>query len=467
MAIDTINTTQTIRDSETLVSTGGMFELGFLGLGSENRYIGQRIEVPHTSKSGMLKVIEPGLIVLLKDTNGTIWSSTTSRAVQNPVAQLLDSGNLVVRASGDENTENFVWQSFDYPSDTHLPGGMFELGFLGLGSENRYIGQRIEVPLTSKSGMLKVIEPGLIVLLKDTNGTIWSSTTSRAVQNLVAQLLDSGNFVVRASGDESPENFVWQSFDYPSDTHLPGMSLGWNFVTGIETYLSSWKTSYDPAPGEFTLHLDPTGYPQILLKRGNAVKFRIGPRNGLWFSGAPYTGQDPTYSAMLTMNKNQVNYREDTTDRSLFSRSTVSENGVAQRCTWVERTRTWVIFLNPPADNCDNYKMCGAYGICNIANSPSCRCLERFVPRDAEGWIRADSRDSWSNENMIIKECKEECLKNCSCMAYTQLDIREGRSGCLFFFGDLIDIRDISSGGKHIYIRMASSELDSIREKKS
>ncbi|CAA3006340.1 Hypothetical predicted protein [Olea europaea subsp. europaea] len=106
---DTITTTLIIRDGETLVSSGGGFELGFFSPeNSNNRYVGMwykkipaktvvwvaNREIPLTNKSGVLKVIEPGLLVLLNDTNGVIiWSSNTSGPVKTPVAKLLDTGN--------------------------------------------------------------------------------------------------------------------------------------------------------------------------------------------------------------------------------------------------------------------------------------------------------------------------------------------------------------------------------------
>lgn len=40
----------------------------------------------------------------------------------SPVAQLLDAGNLVVKDKDDNEEENFLRQSFDYPGDTLLPG---------------------------------------------------------------------------------------------------------------------------------------------------------------------------------------------------------------------------------------------------------------------------------------------------------------------------------------------------------
>ncbi|KAL2496119.1 G-type lectin S-receptor-like serine/threonine-protein kinase [Forsythia ovata] len=383
-------------------------------------------------------------------------------------------------------------------------GGTFELGFFSPGnSKNRYVGiwyKKVpnsavlwvfnrEIPLISTSGMLKVIEPGHLVLMNDTKNVVCTSNTSRIAQTPIVQLLESGNLVLKEANDDNAENFLWQSSDYLSDTYLPGTNFGWNSATGVENSLSSWTSNEDPAPGDIIFYLDPTGYPQAFIKRGAVTIYRMGPWNGFRFSGAPNVS--PTFTNKLFMNKSTSYYREDSIDKSVISRATLNQSGVIQRWVWVDQTRGWVIFLTLPTDNCDTYKLCGAYGTCYIGNSPACGCLRRFVPKDPESWIKGDwsngcirrtplncqtgdvflkysniklpdSQYSTFNESMTLRECKVECLKDCSCTAYAQLDINR-RSGCLFWFRDLIDIRAMSSDGQDIYIRMASSELGSHR----
>ncbi|XP_022877615.1 G-type lectin S-receptor-like serine/threonine-protein kinase At4g27290 isoform X2 [Olea europaea var. sylvestris] len=383
-------------------------------------------------------------------------------------------------------------------------GGSFELGFFSPeNSNNRYVGMwykeipaktmvwvaNREIPLTNKSGVLKVIEPGLLVLLNDTNGVIiWSSNTSRPVKTAVAKLLDSGNLVVKDVNDDDPVNFLWESFNYPTDTLLPGMKLGWNFITGLEVYLSSWKSNEDPISGDFTYHCDPTGYPQCILKKGSVEQYKTGPWNGLRFSGTPNLRKNEIFKFDLVLKKNEVYYHYELLNRSVITRFALSPSGVAQRWTWIDQKRQWVVYLTAPIDNCDTYKYCGVYGSCNIANSPACGCLNRFLPKDPEAWKKADwsngcvrrnplncqtdvflkysgiklpdTRYSWYNERMTLKECKIECLNNCNCTAYTYLDISRGGSGCLIWFGDLIDIKELSAEGQDIYIRMSSSESD-------
>ncbi|RVW12938.1 G-type lectin S-receptor-like serine/threonine-protein kinase [Vitis vinifera] len=127
VAVDTIIVNQNITDGETITSAGGSFELGFFSPGnSKNRYLGiwykkvatgtvvwvANRESPLTDSSGVLKVTEQGILVLVNGTNGILWNSNSSRSVEDPKAQLLESGNLVVRSGNDSDSENFFWQSF-------------------------------------------------------------------------------------------------------------------------------------------------------------------------------------------------------------------------------------------------------------------------------------------------------------------------------------------------------------------
>ncbi|KAL3503305.1 hypothetical protein ACH5RR_037754 [Cinchona calisaya] len=65
---------------------------------------------------------------------------------------------------------------------------------------------------------------------------------------------------------------------------------------------------------------------------------------------------------------------------------------------------------------------------------------------------------------MSLEECKLACLKNCTCTTYSCSDIRSGGSGCLLWFGDLMDMKVMHEVGEDIYIRMASSESGPILE---
>ena len=136
--LDTLTPSQSIRDGETLISAGGRFEMGLFSPGSlESRYVGiwfgmsnetvvwvANRETPLKNYHGVLEVINKGILILLDSTNTTIWSSNISRTagnkINNPTAQLLDSGNLVVKDGNISDPKTLLWQSFDYPSESLL-----------------------------------------------------------------------------------------------------------------------------------------------------------------------------------------------------------------------------------------------------------------------------------------------------------------------------------------------------------
>ncbi|XP_059624192.1 G-type lectin S-receptor-like serine/threonine-protein kinase At4g27290 [Cornus florida] len=400
-------------------------------------------------------------------------------------------------------------QSLTDGQTTVSSDGSFELGFFSPSSStsrNRYLGiwyKKIskrtvvwvanrDTPLTDTSGggVLKLTDGGILMLVNSTSSIFWSSSNSSSNNNTVnpiAQLLDSGNLVVKDANDE---NFLWQSFDYPSDTLLPGMKLGKNLVTGIDRRLWSWKSGDDPSKGDYSFGIDLHGFPQFFLLKGSVEQYRSGPWNGLRFSGAVGLKPNSIFTYYFVFDQQEVYYGFELLNSSVFSQRVLSQNGIVQRLTWNYKTQDWIVYGNNPADRCDFYGLCHSYGICNIDNSPVCGCLDKFMPRYPKDWNTADwsggcvrktpldchsgsdgfvkysrvklpdTRYSWFNRSMSLKECQTVCLKNCSCMSFANIDIRGGGSGCLLWFDDLIDIRDLPESGQDIYIRMASSELE-------
>ncbi|GAB2231477.1 hypothetical protein Drorol1_Dr00010485 [Drosera rotundifolia] len=69
------------------------------------------------------------------------------------------------------------------------------------------------------------------------------------------------------------------------------------------------------------------------------------------------------------------------------------------------------------------------------------------------------------NRSMRIEECEGLCRMNCSCTAYADAEFVAGVwSGCVMWFGDLIDLRNFAQGGPNLYVRLSASDLDEINE---
>ncbi|KAK3420148.1 hypothetical protein EUGRSUZ_G00941 [Eucalyptus grandis] len=269
------------------------------------------------------------------------------------------------------------------------------------------------------------------------------------------------------------------------------MKLGIDRAKGLDRYLTSWKSRDDPSPGDFTYRLNPSGYPQMILMNKSVVLSSSGPWNGIRFSGIPQLRTNPVFRFGFVFNQNEIYYYFNVLKSSVPSMVVLNENGIVRRFTWVDRTKSWFLYLSPQTDDCDTYASCGGNGNCTIASSPKCMCLTGFVPKDPSDWESGDwsngcvrrteldcpggdkflkytqvklpdARQSWFNESMNLQECEQTCLRNCSCTAYSNLDIRGQGSGCLLWFGDLMDIRQVNENIQGIYVRMAASEVGQI-----
>jgi hypothetical protein len=70
----------------------------------------------------------------------------------------------------------------------------------------------------------------------------------------IGVLLDNGNFILTS---KLHNNIVlWQSFDDPTNTWLPGAKIGYNRLTNESKTLKSWKNSENPENGRFSTELE-------------------------------------------------------------------------------------------------------------------------------------------------------------------------------------------------------------------
>ncbi|XP_061368793.1 receptor-like serine/threonine-protein kinase SD1-8 [Gastrolobium bilobum] len=267
------------------------------------------------------------------------------------------------------------------------------------------------------------------------------------------------------------------------------MKLGWNFKTGLNRHLTSWKSTDDPSSGEYTYSVDPHGLPQLFLHKGNKKVFRSGPWYGQQFKGDPVLRENPVFKPIFVFDFDEVSYSYETKD-NIISRFVLSQSGLIQHFSWNDHHSSWFSEFTIQGDRCDDYGLCGAYGTCNIKSSPVCKCLNGFEPRLQQEWRMLkwsggcvsknsqvcrngdafkqftgmklpDAAEFHTNYSISIDHCEAECSKNCSCVAYAKLDINASGKGCIAWFGDLFDIREVSVNGQDFYVRVPVSELDS------
>jgi hypothetical protein len=344
-------------------------------------------------------------------------------------------------------------------------------------------------PLNDTSGVLSINSHGNLVLNSKNRSTpIWSTNASVSSTNnsMAAQLLDSGNLVLVV---RDSQRVTWQSFDYPTNTLFGFMKLGLDRRTGFNWHLTSWKSEDDPATGNCSLEIDPTGYPQLFLNKGGSPLWRAGPWTGQRWSGIPEMTQQFSFKDSYVNNQDEITWVSAVTDPRIFTRQVMNEAGVLARSTWHESR--WVMFAYFPKELCDKYGECGPNGYCDPYDPIKfqCTCLPGFEPNSTREWYLRDGARGCvrsqgvsachSGEGFVklpgvklpdtsiarvdmslsLKECEQECLRNCSCTAYTSADETRGGFGCLSWHGNLVDTRTFANGGQDLYVRVDATTL--------
>jgi len=86
------------------------------------------------------------------------------------------------------------------------------------------------------------------------------------INNTVATLLDTGNFVLQHLHPNGTNILLRQSFDYPTHTLLPTMKLGVNNKTGHRWLLISKLTPARLSRGAFSLEWEARGQ-ELMIRR--------------------------------------------------------------------------------------------------------------------------------------------------------------------------------------------------------
>jgi hypothetical protein len=383
-------------------------------------------------------------------------------------------------------------------------GGTFELGFLKPGTSSKiylgiwYKGFREEIvwvanrenPLSHpSSSILYLSENGNLLLLEGSSEIpVWSTNLTFPGSNITEAILgDDGNFVLR--GRSNTSSIFWESFDHPTDTWMPGMKA-W---TRKSQKFISWKNSQDPAPGVFSLGLNPNGSNQIFLEWN---------RSQIYWSSEVY-GETSlrslserdflfNYTFVPSKNESEIYFTYSLRNPSTLGRYRIDQTGQLREVVWLSRISIWSILLSFPSNLSDVYALCGAFGVVQYPDNFSnpCQCIEGFKPFSMEdtklndwsgGCVRKSPLQCENNTHANVKKdwfmkisnmrlpvhskaymavtassCELACMENCNCAAYAY-----NRSGCMTWEGALLNLQQLPYGGEigqDFYLRLGADE---------
>ncbi|CAN4111564.1 unnamed protein product [Withania somnifera] len=307
-----------------------------------------------------------------------------------------------------------------------------------------------ETPIKNPSlATLEITEDGKLVLKEDSRTIVW--VTSNLEKASDVKLLDQGNLVL-ISGEDL---LVWQSFDFPTDTWLPGMNLT------ATKWLTSWKSSNDPSPGRYSLRLQPHSYGEIVLFYNGTYPYWS---TGNWSENAFVGVPEMTVRYIYKFNfiapftpMASFGYSEVTLENGIpppLTRFMMDFNGQIKQFTWIQQAQSWNMFRSQPENRCSIYGLCGNLGFCNSKSLNPCKCLAGFIPLDGDSWDAGDFRaakDGFDEVGMVgydgativsatgtRSECEKECLGSCSCVGLVYM----GHSSILGILHSDVTIED-------------------------
>ncbi|XP_047173987.1 G-type lectin S-receptor-like serine/threonine-protein kinase LECRK1 [Vigna umbellata] len=274
---------------------------------------------------------------------------------------------------------NSTWKSpsgdFEF-GFLHLPSGLFLVGIWFGRISDITLAWYLSPPVETNSQIQFTSAGNLVVAYQNgtTAMTIYNSAQGDAATS--AYMQDDGNFVIK----DSNLVYVWQSFNSPTNTILPGQTL-----LSTKTLFSKGKGPSNYSLGSFMLQMQEDG--NLVLKA-----YRWADP-AYWFT-SPITANmtlvfNATTALMYRVNDagNIFTLTEITPTpvEDYYHRATIDENGNFQQYAYHKRNGTgWRRVWRAVEDPCRVNAICGVYGLCSSPDNESvkCECIPGYIPLD-------------------------------------------------------------------------------------
>ncbi|WCJ22763.1 G-type lectin S-receptor-like serine/threonine-protein kinase SD2-2 [Euphorbia peplus] len=407
------------------------------------------------------------LITLTPKSNASFTPKLdTNLSSKTPISSNLVSKNVILQGNFSISSENRTFQlGFFSPNG----GSKWYLGIWYSSTATQtyvWVANREKPVSNVGSSTFQLTDSGKLAITEAGSGSpIWVSSNSEKATKFI--FLDSGNIILLSSSG----SVLWQSFDYPTDTWLPGMN-----ITKFQS-LTSWQSSGDPSPGLYSLRLNPREYNEFELVYNSSIRYwTTGNWTGMGFTGVPEMSMKYIYNFHFADPYTETAsfwYTVVPLDPSLkppLTRFQVDSDGQLKQFTWALQVGSWNMFWSQPEDPCKVYRKCGDFGVCRGGNDEiECVCLSGFEPIRVSDWEFRDfsagcgrvDRDSCRGNDGFMDigvveyeggettsfrgsrgDCERSCLGNCSCIGLVHDD---KSSLCKNLYGSLFNLRNVSS----------------------
>ncbi|KAJ3708462.1 hypothetical protein LUZ61_012167 [Rhynchospora tenuis] len=409
LSTNTLYGGQNITDGQYLISSNGIFELGFFSPNSStDRFLGIWFKVstdavvwvsnrdnPMKNTSGILNIHNNGSLALYDSSERMMWSSSSNAtSIQNgfsPVLQLKDSGNLILK---DQKSNTIIWQSFDHPTDTLLAG-------MKLGKNLR-------------SGFEWVLSS-------------WKNRNDPS----------EGNYICMMDTEGAPELHIR---DKDQIRYRTGMwnGIAWSGLTQMIGYRNMFTFL-------FVWNNDEVWYGFEL--KSNSTLSRLVMNDAGMLQRLVWDPNQQTWNEFFSEPEDECDYYAKCGSFGICQ----PNNVIACNCLKGFEAAT-------PTD----WYMRDYTGGCKRRVPLGCTAKsDGFY--ELKGVKLPDSNNATVDGNITVEDCKVRCLMNCSCLAYSPSDSTGKGSGCVMWNTALVDIKYTTGGPDVFYVKVSQSELEKSR----
>ncbi|KAL5581853.1 hypothetical protein UlMin_014295 [Ulmus minor] len=403
---DTISANQSVYGYSTVVSAGGIFELGFFTPGQAGKYY-----IGMWYKNNPLKTIlwaanrdkavslydselkiSGGNLVLFNEAKIPVWSTnvtTSSPSSSSVKAVLLDNGNLVL-TDGSSSSSELLWQSFDHPTHTWFPGS--KLGFNKKTNATQFL-------------------------------TSWKNSEDPA-SGLFSLHFNPSDISFFMLWNRSKSYWTSGSWDGEIFSLIPEMRL--NYIFNF-SYVSNENESY---------------FIYTVNRSSNLI-----PRFGIDVSGQL---RQQSWEIASGWNMSWSVPRQQCDIYAFCGPYGSCNEKYLPFCSCLTG-------FHPKSQS--DWNLTDYSGGCVRQTNLQCKS-DKFQQKASMSLP----------DNMLFahvasaRECESACLSNCSCTAYVYDSI-----GCLIWMEDLLNMQQLdaaNSSGKNLFIRLAASELQKPENRK-
>ncbi|KAL6137976.1 hypothetical protein ACLB2K_063264 [Fragaria x ananassa] len=296
--------------------------------------------------------------------------------------------------------------------------------------------------MVGEKSYVQLTQDGELVIIDSLKGVaVWSSKTSQ-LSVVSAALHDNGNLVL-LNGEK---HIVWQSFNTPSDTLLPGQNFSRSQMlrAASKNLVSDYMSSY------YTLFMN--AYGQLQLRWESHFVY--------WTSGsAPSSNLSAFLTSEGALQLRDQNLKpvwsmfgEDYNDSTSYRFLRLDVDGNLRLYSWREASMTWRAVWQAVENQCNVFATCGQRGICFFTESglPDCKCPFNPVNGSTEKCLIPSQQCEYSSslfsykhtvlygmynstDDLVVRtslqQCRSLCLKDPLCTAATFSN--DGTANCL------------------------------------